>query len=122
GFRVSGQKRYVTYADRAGLYLVMARSGADATGLTALLVPGGIPGLRAGSLLPTAGLRSARLAPLELSGCEVGATAVLGRAGAGMAVFQLAMTFERALILAFRLGAMQRELDAAVEFARTRRL
>src|SRR5262249_23601674 len=36
------------------------------------------------------------------------------------AVFQIAMTFERALVLAFRLGAMQRELDDTIQFAKTR--
>jgi alkylation response protein AidB-like acyl-CoA dehydrogenase len=46
--------------------------------------------------------------------------ALLGRPGEGMAVFQLAMTFERALVLAFRLGAMQRALDEAVRGVRKR--
>ncbi len=39
-----------------------------------------------------------------------------------MAVFQIAMTYERALVLAFRLGAMQRQLDEAIGFVRKRRL
>jgi alkylation response protein AidB-like acyl-CoA dehydrogenase len=65
------------------------------------------------------GLRSARLAPVAY---DTEADGVLGRAGAGMAVFQTAMSFERALVLAFRLGAMARGLDEAIAFARTRRL
>jgi len=52
----------------------------------------------------------------------VGPEALLGRPGAGLAVFQIAMTFERALVLAFRLGALQRALDEAVRFARTREI
>ncbi|WP_199694411.1 acyl-CoA dehydrogenase family protein, partial [Sorangium cellulosum] len=55
-------------------------------------------------------------------GCEVGPDALLGRAGAGLAVFQIAMTYERALILAFRLGAMERALGEAVRFAREREI
>ena len=39
-----------------------------------------------------------------------------------MAVFQVAMSFERALVLAFRLGAMQRALDESVRFAKQRRI
>ncbi|MEJ7734622.1 MAG: acyl-CoA dehydrogenase family protein [Polyangiaceae bacterium] len=119
GFSVDGRKRYVTSADRAGLFLVFARQPAPAAGLVALLVPAG-PRVVAGPLWATAGLRGARLAPVELRDVEVGPEAVLGRAGAGMAVFQIAMAFERALVLAFRLGAMQRQLDAAVTFARQR--
>jgi len=39
-----------------------------------------------------------------------------------MAVFQLAMTYERALVLAFRLGAMGRTLDEAVRFVKQRKV
>ncbi len=121
GFRVTAKKRYVTYADRAGLFFTVARDGAAGKGLTALLVPREA-GVVACAPLSTAGLRGARLAPIELAGCRVGPEALLGRAGAGLAVFQIAMTFERALVLAFRLGAMERALDEAVRFARTREI
>ncbi|WP_437606915.1 acyl-CoA dehydrogenase family protein [Sorangium sp. So ce834] len=145
GYRLTGEKRYVTWADRADVYLAIARNGGDdraggapARGLTALLVPrdaaggataSGAPAdaaahgaarVRPGAPLATAGLRGARLAPVSFAGCEVGPDALLGRAGAGLAVFQIAMTYERALILAFRLGAMERALGEAVRFARER--
>ena len=68
------------------------------------------------------GLRNAGLAPVTFEGTVVGADALVGRAGAGLAAFQIAMTYERALILAFRLGAMDVDLREAIAFARTRRL
>ncbi|AKT37202.1 acyl-CoA dehydrogenase family protein [Chondromyces crocatus] len=119
GFRLTGEKRFVTWADRAGLFLTLARDDGKEHGLTTLLVPPG-PGVVCGALLETAGLRGARVAPVRFA-CEVGAEALLGREGAGLAVFQVAMTFERALILAFRIGAMERALEEAVRFARERR-
>ncbi|WP_437324808.1 acyl-CoA dehydrogenase family protein [Sorangium sp. So ce381] len=132
GYRLTGDKRYVTWADRADVYLAIARDGggrdggAPARGLTALLVPRaageGAARVLPGAPLATAGLRGARLAPVWFTGCEVGHDALLGRAGAGLAVFQIAMTFERALILAFRLGAMERALGEAVRFAREREI
>jgi alkylation response protein AidB-like acyl-CoA dehydrogenase len=122
GFRLSGKKRYVTNADAAGVFFVVARDGREGRGLTALLVPRETPGISVGERLATAGLRGARLGPVELDGCEVGAEALLGKAGAGLPVFQIAMTFERALVLAFRLGAMERGLEEAVRFARSRSL
>ncbi|AGP40320.1 acyl-CoA dehydrogenase family protein [Sorangium cellulosum] len=147
GYRLTGEKRYVTWADRADVYFAIARDGGDgraggapARGLTALLVPrdaaggadaAGAPAaaegrgaarVRPGAPLATAGLRGARLAPVSFAGCEVGPDALLGRAGAGLAVFQIAMTYERALILAFRLGALERALGEAVRFARERAL
>ncbi|WP_437502864.1 acyl-CoA dehydrogenase family protein [Sorangium sp. So ce1099] len=156
GYRLTGEKRYVTWADRADVYFAVARDGgegrpggAPARGLTALLVPRAgadaprvrpgaadedaprvppgaadedAPRVRPGAPLATAGLRGARLAPVSFCGCEVGPDALLGRPGAGLAVFQIAMTYERALILAFRLGAMERALGEAVRFAREREI
>lgn len=119
GFRVSGAKRYVTMADRADLYFTVARDGVAGRGLTALLLPRS-SAIVPGALLATAGLRGARLGPITIEGAEVGPEMVLGRPGAGLAVFQIAMAFERALVLAFRLGAMARALDEAVAFARAR--
>lgn len=120
-FRLTGKKRYVTAAARAGLYFVIARHGAQGRGLCALLVPRG-EGIHAGPPLDTAGLRGAELAPVTFEGVTAEAGALVGRAGAGLAAFQVAMTFERALILAFRLGAMDAELSSSVAFARQRRL
>lgn len=121
-FRVTGTKRYVTIAGAAGVFFVIARDGREGRGLTGLLVPREIEGVSVGEPLATAGLRGAGLAPVEFAGCEVGEEALLGKAGAGLAVFQIAMTFERALILAFRLGAMERAVEDAVRFARGRSL
>ena len=122
GFRVTGKKRYVTAAARAGLYFVVARDGAGGRGLTALLVPRDAGGITVGEPLAVAGLRGAELAPVSFEGTAVDERALVGRPGAGLAVFQVAMTFERALILAFRLGAMAAELRESVAFVRARRL
>lgn len=117
GLFVTGHKRYVTYADRAGLVLVLAREP-EGEAVTTCLVERPSPGLSVGAPLATAGLAGARLAPLSLA--RVPVAGVVGRRGAGRSVFQLAMTFERALILAFRVGAMKTALEAAVSFARAR--
>ncbi len=129
GFRVTASKRYVTAAERAGLFFVVARSGAGGRGLTGLLVPRDVRqslprdvrpsppsdsnGITVGAPLAVMGLRNAGLAPVSFDGTLATAGALLGRAGAGLAAFQIAMTYERALILAFRLGAMDTELRAS---------
>ena len=122
GFRVTGHKRYVTAAARAGLYFVVAKNGGVGKGLVALLVPSGEKGITPGEKLVVAGLKNAELGPVAFDGVEVPADAVVGRAGAGLAAFQIAMTFERALILAYRLGAMDTQLRDAIAFARRRHL
>lgn len=122
GYRLRGEKRYVTWGDRAGLFLVVARDGEERRGLVTLLVAGESPGIRRGEPLTTAGLRGARLGPVAFEDVFVPESAVLGKPGAGLAVFQIAMTFERALILAFRLGALERAIEEGVRFCRARTL
>lgn len=118
---VRGEKCYVTNADRSDLFLVLAADTGGA-GVTALLVPRTAPGITVGAPLPTTGLAGARLAEVRFDDVEVGEDAVVGRVGGGRTIFQIAMTYERALVLAFRVGAMARALDESVRFARERRV
>ena len=48
-------------------------------------------------------------------------TSLLGSIGAGMAVFNFAMRWERALILAAAVGTMHRQLEQCLAYARERR-
>lgn len=121
GYVAHGDKRYVTFADRAGVFLFVGRV-VKRRGLTCALIEAADRGITCEPPLDTLGLAGARLAPVRFEGCRLDAEQILGRAGGGMAVFQIAMTYERALVLAFRLGAMQRQLDEAITFVRKRRL
>jgi acyl-CoA dehydrogenase len=48
-YRLSGTKRYITNADKASLFTVMARTGGEgARGVSAFLVPAGLPGITVG--------------------------------------------------------------------------
>ena len=116
GLRARGDKRYVTQADRAGLFLFFGRKPSG-RGLRAALVEAGA-GVTPGALIDTAGLAQARLAPVSFDA----PAELLGKDGAGMAVFHIAMTYERAMVLAFRLGAMDRALGEAIAFVRRRRI
>lgn len=120
GYRASGAKRFVTQAAHAGLFLWVGRRPAD-RGLTVALVERG-PGVEVTQRYDTLGLGGAGLGAVLFTEAAVPAENVLGRPGAGMAVFQIAMAHERALVLAFRLGAMQRQLDEAVAFTRRRKV
>ncbi|MEZ4444183.1 MAG: acyl-CoA dehydrogenase family protein [Polyangiaceae bacterium] len=118
GYRVRGEKAWVTMADRAGCFLVVGRRPGD-RGLTVALLPRS-PAVLVGAPIDTLGLRGARLAPVRFEDAE--GQELLGKPGAGMAVFQRAMVHERALVLAFRLGALERLLDETVTFCRQRRV
>jgi alkylation response protein AidB-like acyl-CoA dehydrogenase len=67
------------------------------------------------------GLRTALMAELVLEDCRVPGTALLGREGRGVEVFNCSMAWERACILATCLGTMRRQLERCVEHARSRK-
>jgi alkylation response protein AidB-like acyl-CoA dehydrogenase len=53
--------------------------------------------------------------------CEVSEDDLLGRPGAGMAIFNSSMEWERSCILASAVGTMQRQLEGCVAYARERK-
>jgi alkylation response protein AidB-like acyl-CoA dehydrogenase len=114
GYRLSGEKVYVTNAPVAGVFLVLAREGDGPLGLTALLVPRDTPGLRVEPLEPTLGLRGAPMGRVLLADCRLPAGAVLGVSSAGLCVLQACLRYERTCILAGLLGAAARDLAACV--------
>jgi alkylation response protein AidB-like acyl-CoA dehydrogenase len=56
-----------------------------------------------------------------LTDCVVPAEKRLGPEGAGMAIFNSSMGWERSCILASAVGAMQRQLESCVDYGRTRK-
>ena len=66
------------------------------------------------------GLRTSPMGELALTDCLVPAENRLGPEGAGMAIFNSSMEWERSCLFASAVGAMQRQLDACVAYARSR--
>jgi len=66
------------------------------------------------------GLRTSPMAEIRFDNCIVPASAVLGPLGAGMAIFNHSMDWERGYILASAVGAMERQLERSVAYARER--
>lgn len=120
---LNGSKSFVSNAPVADLFLVFATVDRSIgfAGLCAFLVERDAPGLTVGKPLHKMGLRSSPMAEVFFEDCIVPATAMLGREGAGMAIFNAAMERERSLILASTVGTMQRNLEKSIRHARERR-
>ncbi|GAA2048332.1 acyl-CoA dehydrogenase family protein [Catenulispora yoronensis] len=123
GYVLNGRKRFVTNAPEADVFLVYATLGRELgfTGVTAFLVERDNPGLRVETELRKAGLESCPWGQVVLEQCEVGPEALLGAEKQGSEIFGVVMAWERTLILAPLLGAMERQIEECVERARTRR-
>lgn len=117
---LEGEKAWITNAGEAGLFVVVARTGAavsGARGLSAFAVPADTPGLSVGVPEHKLGLRASRTAPLVLDGCRIPADHLLAEEGAGFLVAMKTLDHSRVGIAAQAVGIHQRALDLAVAYA-----
>lgn len=119
---LNGAKTFITNAPVADIFVVFAVTDRSkgAFGLSAFLVDRRRAGLNIGSPFHKMGLRTSPMSELTFDDCSVPADSILGPPGAGMAIFNHSMTWERGLILASAVGTMQRQLETSIEYARQR--
>lgn len=120
---LNGSKTFVTNGPEADVILTYASTepALGFAGLSVFLIDRDTPGLDLGRPLEKMGLRTSPMSEVFLDNCEVPSASMLGKPGAGMSMFNLAMLWERACILAGAVGSMQRQVERCVEHARQRR-
>ncbi|GAA2975735.1 acyl-CoA dehydrogenase [Streptomyces sp. KhCrAH-43] len=119
GWRLTGEKCWISNAPEADFYTVFARTtpGARARGVTAFLVPADRPGLT-GTALEM--LSPHPIGALAFDGVRVTADDMLGEADKGFAVAMDTLNLFRPSVGAFALGMARAALDATVEHTATR--
>lgn len=119
---VSGTKAWVTHAGVADFYNLMARTSDDGPrGISAFLVPAGVPGFEPQPPEHKMGLRASPTAQIVLDGVRIPADRRLGAEGQGFSIALAALDGGRLGIAACAVGLAQAALDAAVAYARERR-
>ncbi len=120
---LNGRKTFITNAPVAGLVIVFATADPSqgAQGISAFLVEAGTPGFTVTRHLDKMGLRTSPMGELAFENCAIPLENLLGRMGAGTAIFTASMEWERTCILASQLGVMQRLLENSTRYARERR-
>ena len=120
---LTGTKTFVTNGPVADVAVVYATIDPKlgATGVTAFIVARDTPGMTVSRPFQKMGLRTSPMAELVFDGCRIPAANRLGREGRGVQVFESSMEWERGCILAISLGSMQRQLDACIAHARSRK-
>lgn len=123
GYRLTGSKRYISLAPIADVALIFATTdpAKGRWGLTAFLVDIPSEGLTVSEPRNKMGLRTVPMGDIELDNCFVPEDNRLGPEGAAASMSGSSLNIERTFILANQVGAMERQLEAAVEFARNRR-
>ena len=123
GWVLNGRKTWITSGPVADLFVCYATTdpAKGILGISAFIIPRDTPGFRVVQTIPKMGLHTVPMGEVAFEACHLPADALLGREGRGADVFNSSMEWERGAILAATLGAMRRQLERCVEFARTRR-
>ncbi len=125
GWRLTGTKRFITNADVAGLYTILARTDpqeSGARGISAFLVPRNTEGLRIGKPESKLGQRGGNICDVILDDAWVPASALLGgEPGKGFVTAMRTLDSGRLGVAANCLGQMRRAIDEAARFALERR-
>jgi acyl-CoA dehydrogenase len=123
GWLINGQKRWITNAPVADLFVVFARTrpaDADGAGIAVFLVPADTPGVQVGVKDAKMGQEGAWTSDVYFTDVAVGSEALIG--GSEDIGYRAALTSlarGRIHLAALAVGAAQRALDESVSFATT---
>ena len=114
GFRLSGEKTYISNGGIADVYVVFARTGEapGAKGLSAFLMPADVAGLSVVDRIDV--IAPHPLAHLRLDGVELPESALIGKAGDGFKIAMSVLDVFRSTVGAAALGFARRALDEAL--------
>src|SRR5919201_4548565 len=123
GWRISGQKMFISMGNYAHLALIFAQTDPEQRhrGIACFLVPTDSDGFSSGSIHGKLGLRASDTAELSLDGVEVGDEALMGDVGDGFKVAMSALDSGRYSVAAGCVGICEGCVQASVEYARDRR-
>ncbi|MGZ5924558.1 MAG: acyl-CoA dehydrogenase family protein [Rhizomicrobium sp.] len=120
---VNGTKRFITNANRAGMFTLMARSDPNrkgAGGISAFIVPANTPGVSVGKPEKKMGQQGAHICDVNFDNARVPASLRLGREGEGFKVAMQVLDRGRLHISGVCVGVAERLIDESVKYARER--
>jgi len=119
---LNGAKAWCSLGPVCDVAIVFAVTDPDKGqwGITAFMVSADSDGFERGPAIDKTGLQSCPFGDIRFVDCRVGDDARLGHEGAGAAIFTKVTEQERAFLYAAQIGAIERVLDSAVDYARRR--
>jgi acyl-CoA dehydrogenase len=120
---VNGTKRYITNANRAGMFTLMARSNPErkgAGGISAFIVPSNLPGISIGKPEKKMGQQGAHICDVNFDNVRVPASLRLGKEGEGFKVAMQVLDRGRLHISGVCVGVAERLIEESVNYARER--
>jgi acyl-CoA dehydrogenase len=121
-YRLTGSKRYITNANKAGLFTVMARTGGEgARGVSAFLVHRDLPGLSVGVPEKKMGQKGAHICDVHFDDVPVPVENRLGEEGEGFKIAMRVLDRGRLHIAGMCVGVAERLIADCVAYATSRK-
>jgi acyl-CoA dehydrogenase len=120
---VNGTKRYITNANKAQVFTLMARTdpaNKGAGGISAFFVPSGLKGITIGKPDRKMGQQGAHICDVIFEDCHVPASCLLGQEGQGFRVAMQVLDRGRLHIAAVCVGVAERLIRDAAKYAMER--
>lgn len=123
GWRINGQKNFITHGISADVYVVIARTGERRTSrnATAFIIEKGTPGLIPGKKEDKLGMRASETAWIGLENVWVPDSQRIGEVGTGFHQAMQVLDGGRISIAALSLGIAKGAYQAALAYAQQRR-
>lgn len=120
---INGTKQFITSADHAGVFVVMAKTdkNAGASGISAFVVEKDTPGLILGKKENKMGLRGSSTLEVIFDECRVPSNHLLGNVGQGFAIAMKALDGGRIGVASQALGIGLASLEAGRDYALERK-
>ncbi len=124
GYILNGHKTYIGLGPACDMALVFAVTDPSAGqwGISAFLVDANTPGFIRCEPQQKMGLKTTPMGELQFENCKLDKSCLLGSVGAGVSIFQSTMLWERSFIFSGHVGAMQKQLDECVSYAKERKV
>lgn len=122
GWVLNGTKAWVTLGPVCDMAIVFAATdhAKGQWGISAFIVDAQTSGFERLPAEQKMGMHSCPFGELRFTDCHVGVDALLGKVGAGASIFSHTVEAERAFLYAGQIGAVERTIGRAVEYARQR--
>jgi len=122
-YLITGVKRFITNAPRAGAFTLMARTGGPgAGGISAFIVPADVPGLSLGKPDKKMGQRGTRTCDVNLDGVRVPSVNIIGgEPGKGFKTAMKVLDRGRLHVSALACGMARRILQESLAYAQQRK-
>jgi alkylation response protein AidB-like acyl-CoA dehydrogenase len=119
---LNGTKIFISNAPIADVLLVFAVTDPKKgfAGFSVFILEKGFPGFSVGKPLEMMGLTTCPMGEVVLDDCEVPEENRLGKEGGGAAIFNSEMEWERSCLFATHVGAMEKDLEECIEYAKIR--